>query len=95
MGEHGAHGRDGGRDGAGEAIAHDAERVPVDPVEIRYRPGVRREGAFSVQYVTIHGYRRAYVKAGLGPGAPPHPRHRGQLRHAGGPSSSNWPSTTR
>ena len=40
---------------------------PVDPAEIRYRPGIRREGAFTVQYVTIHGYRRAYVKAGSGP----------------------------
>ncbi len=32
--------------------------TPVDPATIRYRPGVRREGAFGVRYATIHGYRR-------------------------------------
>ena len=26
-----------------------------------------REGAFTVQYVTIHGYRRAFLSAGHGP----------------------------
>src|ERR1700677_4734557 len=39
----------------------------VDPAAIRYRAGVRREGPFRVRYVTVHGYRRAYVKAGTGP----------------------------
>ena len=64
----------------------DAEDVdtgrPVDPAEIRYRPGVRREGAFCVQYVTIHGYRRAYVKAGSGPAL--------LLIHGIGDSSDTW-----
>ena len=55
---------------------------PVDPAEIRYRPGVRREGAFTVQYVTIHGYRRAYVKAGSGPAL--------LLIHGIGDSSDTW-----
>jgi pimeloyl-ACP methyl ester carboxylesterase len=55
---------------------------PVDPTEIRYRPGVRREGAFCVQYVTIHGYRRAYVKAGSGPAL--------LLIHGIGDSSDTW-----
>ena len=55
---------------------------PVDPAEIRYRPGIRREGAFSVQYVTIHGYRRAYVKAGSGPAL--------LLIHGIGDSSDSW-----
>src|ERR1700728_5218786 len=55
---------------------------PVDPTEIRYRPGVRREGAFTVQYVTIHGYRRAYVKAGTGPAI--------LLIHGIGDSSDTW-----
>jgi pimeloyl-ACP methyl ester carboxylesterase len=55
---------------------------PVDPAEIRYRPGVRREGAFCVQYVTIHGYRRAYVKAGSGPAL--------LLIHGIGDSSDTW-----
>ena len=64
--------------GAGE---HGSGR-PVDPVEIRYRPGVRREGTFCVQYVTIHGYRRAYVKAGSGPAL--------LLIHGIGDSSDTW-----
>src|SRR6202050_311623 len=55
---------------------------PVDPAEIRFRPGVRREGAFAVQYVTIHGYRRAYVKAGSGPAL--------LLIHGIGDSSDTW-----
>ncbi len=55
---------------------------PIDPTEIRYRPGVRREGAFCVQYVTIHGYRRAYVKAGSGPAL--------LLIHGIGDSSDSW-----
>jgi pimeloyl-ACP methyl ester carboxylesterase len=55
---------------------------PVDPAEIRYRPGVRREGAFCAQYVTIHGYRRAYVKAGSGPAL--------LLIHGIGDSSDTW-----
>ena len=55
---------------------------PVDPAEIRFRPGVRREGAFRVRYVTIHGYRRAYVKAGSGPAL--------LLIHGIGDSSDTW-----
>ena len=58
-----------------------AER-PVDPAEIRHRPGVRREGIFTVRYVTIHGYRRAYVKAGSGPAL--------LLIHGIGDSSDSW-----
>ncbi len=48
------------------ATGHD-ESSAIDPNAIRHRPGVRREGAFRVRYVTVHGYRRAYVKAGTGP----------------------------
>jgi pimeloyl-ACP methyl ester carboxylesterase len=55
---------------------------PVDPAEIRYRPGVRHEGSFCVRYVTIHGYRRAYVKAGSGPAL--------LLIHGIGDSSDTW-----
>ena len=55
---------------------------PIDPAEIRYRPGVRREGAFRVRYVTIHGYRRAYVRAGSGPAL--------LLIHGIGDSSDTW-----
>jgi pimeloyl-ACP methyl ester carboxylesterase len=55
---------------------------PVDPAEIRYRPGIRREGAFTVQYITIHGYRRAYVRAGSGPAL--------LLIHGIGDSSDTW-----
>jgi pimeloyl-ACP methyl ester carboxylesterase len=58
------------------------EVAPVDPALIRFRPGVRREGAFSVRYVTIHGYRRAYVKAGHGPPL--------LLIHGIGDSSDTW-----
>jgi pimeloyl-ACP methyl ester carboxylesterase len=55
---------------------------PVDPAEIRFRPGVRREGAFRVRYATIHGYRRAYVTAGSGPAL--------LLIHGIGDSSDTW-----
>jgi pimeloyl-ACP methyl ester carboxylesterase len=55
---------------------------PVDPAGIRYRPGVRRESTFCVRYVTIHGYRRAYVKAGSGPAL--------LLIHGIGDSSDTW-----
>lgn len=55
---------------------------PVDPAEIRFRPGIRREGAFTVRYVTIHGYRRAYVRAGSGPAL--------LLIHGIGDSSDTW-----
>ena len=40
------------------------------------------KGAFCVQYVTIHGYRRAYVKAGSGPAL--------LLIHGIGDSSDTW-----
>ncbi len=56
--------------------------APVDPVRLRYRPGVRREGALRVHYATIHGYRRAYVKTGSGPAL--------LLIHGIGDSSDTW-----
>ncbi len=66
--------------------AHFAERSAgasaVDPAAIRYRAGVRREGPFRVRYVTVHGYRRAYVKAGTGPVL--------LLIHGIGDSSDSW-----
>jgi len=61
---------------------HEPEAAPVDPAQIRFRPGVRREGAFTVRYATIHGYRRAYVKAGTGPAM--------LLIHGIGDSSDTW-----
>ena len=61
---------------------HEPEAAPVDPAQIRFRPGVRREGAFTVRYATIHGYRRAYVKAGTGPAM--------LLVHGIGDSSDTW-----
>ena len=54
----------------------------VDPSGIRFRAGVRREGPFAVRYVTVHGYRRAYVKAGSGPVL--------LLVHGIGDSSDTW-----
>lgn len=54
----------------------------VDPAGIRFRPGVRREGPFGVRYVTVHGYRRAYVMAGKGPAL--------LLVHGIGDSSDTW-----
>ncbi len=54
----------------------------VDPSEIRHRPGVRREGPFTVRYATVHSYRRAYVKAGSGPAL--------LLVHGIGDSSDTW-----
>jgi pimeloyl-ACP methyl ester carboxylesterase len=59
-----------------------AAAPPVDPNAIRYRAGVRREGAFRVRYVTVHGYRRAYVQAGTGPVL--------LLIHGIGDSSDTW-----
>jgi pimeloyl-ACP methyl ester carboxylesterase len=64
-----------------DAVDSDAPPA-VDPNEIRFRPGVRREGPFQVQYVTVHGYRRAYVKAGSGPAV--------LLVHGIGDSSDTW-----
>src|SRR5580704_4173163 len=55
---------------------------PVDPNLIRFRPGLRREGGYGVEYCTIHGYRRAYVKAGHGPAL--------LLIHGIGDSSDSW-----
>ncbi len=49
---------------------------------VRYRPGVRREGAPPVRYRTIHGYRRAYIDAGQGPVL--------LLIHGIGDSSETW-----
>jgi pimeloyl-ACP methyl ester carboxylesterase len=60
----------------------DADVQPIDPTVIRFKAGVRREGPFSVQYRTIHGYRRAYVKAGSGPAI--------LLIHGIGDSSDTW-----
>jgi pimeloyl-ACP methyl ester carboxylesterase len=62
------------QEGAGEG--------PVDPTVLRFRPGQRREGPFGVQYRTIHGYRRAFVKAGKGPAI--------LLIHGIGDSSDTW-----
>jgi len=54
----------------------------IDPTDIRFKAGVRREGAFNVEYRTIHGYRRAFVKAGSGPAI--------LLIHGIGDSSDTW-----
>jgi pimeloyl-ACP methyl ester carboxylesterase len=54
----------------------------VDPDEIRFKPGVRREGPLAISYTTIHGYRRAYVMAGSGPAI--------LLIHGIGDSSDTW-----
>jgi pimeloyl-ACP methyl ester carboxylesterase len=58
------------------------EDASVDPTQIRFRAGRRREGAFSIQYRTIHGYRRAFVCAGRGPAV--------LLIHGIGDSSDSW-----
>ncbi len=55
---------------------------PVDPNLIRFRPGRRREDGYGVEYCTIHGYRRAYVRAGQGPAL--------LLIHGIGDSSDSW-----
>ncbi len=54
----------------------------VDPAGLRFRPGLRREGPFRIRYVTVHGYRRAYVEAGDGPAL--------LLVHGIGDSSDTW-----
>jgi pimeloyl-ACP methyl ester carboxylesterase len=68
------------------AMAADAAAAatdePVDPSDLRFRAGRRREGSFRVQYLTVHGYRRAYVKAGSGPPL--------LLIHGIGDSSDTW-----
>ena len=58
------------------------DEQPVDPTDIRFKAGRRREGAATVQYVTIHGYRRAYVRLGEGPAQ--------LLIHGIGDSSDTW-----
>jgi pimeloyl-ACP methyl ester carboxylesterase len=59
-----------------------AAGAPVDPNQICFRPGIRRERPFRVQYTTVHGYRRAYVAAGSGPAL--------LLIHGIGDSSDTW-----
>jgi pimeloyl-ACP methyl ester carboxylesterase len=54
----------------------------IDPTLIRFKPGRRREGEAAVQYCTIHGYRRAYVRTGKGPAL--------LLIHGIGDSSDTW-----
>jgi pimeloyl-ACP methyl ester carboxylesterase len=54
----------------------------VDPTTIRFKPGQRHEGAPVIQYVNIHGYRRAYVRVGEGPAL--------LLIHGIGDSSDSW-----
>ncbi len=78
-----ARGRAGEREVRVEEALHRGDiPEPVDPVAIRHRPGRRREGASAVRYVTVHGYRRAYVKAGSGPAI--------LLIHGIGDSSDTW-----
>lgn len=55
---------------------------PIDPAQIRSKPGVRRETDHPVQFCTIHGYRRAYVSYGEGPPL--------LLIHGIGDSSDSW-----
>jgi pimeloyl-ACP methyl ester carboxylesterase len=76
---------DAAADAATEAAtdaAAAASDEPIDPSDIRFRPGRRREGSFRVQYRTVHGYRRAFVKAGSGPAL--------LLIHGIGDSSDTW-----
>jgi pimeloyl-ACP methyl ester carboxylesterase len=54
----------------------------ADIVSIRHQPGVRREGCAPVSYVTIHDYRRAFIKVGSGPAL--------LLIHGIGDSSDSW-----
>jgi len=54
----------------------------VDPTMIRFKPGKRREDPYAVQYTTLHGYRRAFVRAGSGPVV--------LLIHGIGDSSDTW-----
>ncbi len=69
--------------GGVQTMAEDRDPPPpIDPAEIRFRAGVRREGSFRAEYVTVHGYRRAYVKAGSGPAL--------LLIHGIGDSSDSW-----
>ena len=63
-------------------MARPATENAVDPAQIRFRPGRRREDGFAVQYCTVHGYRRAYVRAGKGPAL--------LLIHGIGDSSDSW-----
>ncbi len=70
-----------------DTMMDDADRTPDDgtsivPSDLRFRAGVRREGPFAVRYVNVHGYRRAYVKAGSGPAL--------LLVHGIGDSSDTW-----
>jgi pimeloyl-ACP methyl ester carboxylesterase len=70
------------QDGVTDTSLSPAPPGGIDPAEIRFRPGVRREGPFRIRYVTVHGYRRAYVMAGAGPAL--------LLVHGIGDSSDTW-----
>jgi pimeloyl-ACP methyl ester carboxylesterase len=62
--------------------SQDSIEQPVDPTEIRYKPGRRRETDHPTQFCTIHGYRRAFVSFGEGPAI--------LLIHGIGDSSDSW-----
>ena len=51
-------------------------------VAIRHHPGTRREGSPPLEYVTIHDYRRAFIKTGSGPAL--------LLIHGIGDNSDSW-----
>jgi pimeloyl-ACP methyl ester carboxylesterase len=60
----------------------DPGQQPVDPRVIRFSPGRRREDGYPVQFCTIHGYRRAFLRCGTGPVL--------LLIHGIGDSSDTW-----
>ncbi|HEY1826524.1 MAG TPA: alpha/beta fold hydrolase, partial [Acidimicrobiales bacterium] len=60
----------------------DTPKPALDPTKLRFKAGVRREDAFGVDYRTLHGYRRAFIKAGDGPAI--------LLIHGIGDSSDTW-----
>ncbi len=60
----------------------DSTDQSIDPALIRFRPGQRHEGDHPIQFCTIHGYRRAFVRAGTGPAV--------LLIHGIGDSSDTW-----
>ena len=65
-----------------ESTEQESTDKSVDPTLIRFRPGHRHEGDHPIQFCTIHGYRRAFVRAGTGPAV--------LLIHGIGDSSDTW-----
>ena len=86
------------RDPCGTRVPHHVRGYvwlnPTDLIRRTTSPGSASRTPHEVQYVTIHGHRRAFVKAGSGPGAAAPARPRLRPHDLGAGASTRWPGAT-